>query len=115
MRGADLRWRQRLPSLGVPAALRAFLLTCVSYKLFRTRRPATAGRADLKTVRSKAAAEPPAGRGFRPIGYLALHRELHGQDEDLIPFLNGNIIAAGLHFRDLQDDLGGALFDQNRL
>src|SRR5690242_6928415 len=111
MRGGGLRWRQQLPSLEAPAGLCTIFLTCVSYRLFRRRRPVTAKAADLKIVRSEAAAKPSAGHGLRPMGYLTLHRKFHGQYEDFIPFLNGDIVAPGLHFRDFEDDLAGALFD----
>src|SRR4029077_15776843 len=44
-----------------------------------------------------------------------LYSEAHGQDEDLVPFLNRNVIAPGLHLRHFQDDLGAALLDKDGL
>src|SRR5579863_6243019 len=46
---------------------------------------------------------------------LTLYCEAYGQDEDLVPFLNRNVIAAGLHLRHFQDDLGTALLDKDGL
>src|SRR5580692_11779851 len=48
-------------------------------------------------------------------GALTLYCEAYRQDEDLVSFLNRNVIAAGLHLRHFQNDLGTALFDQGGL
>src|SRR5260370_22593240 len=46
---------------------------------------------------------------------LALNGKADGQDEDLVPFLDGNVVAAGLHFGHFQDDLSVALLHQRGL
>ena len=47
--------------------------------------------------------------------YLALYRKFQRQDEDLVAFLNGNVVAAGFHLRNFQDNLGPALLHQRGL
>src|SRR5207245_3597949 len=47
--------------------------------------------------------------------YLALYRKFQRQDEDLVAFLNGNVVAAGFHLRNFQDNLGPALLYQGGL
>src|ERR1700726_2051437 len=48
-------------------------------------------------------------------GALTLYCEAYRQDEDFVSFLNRNVIAAGLHLRHFQNDLGTALLDQGGL
>src|SRR5580700_5427107 len=66
---------------------------------------------DLDTGPRGAAGSGRRGDTLREQGSgSALDGEAHGQDEDLVPFLNGNVVAAGLHFRHFQDDFSVGLF-----
>src|SRR2546427_6581473 len=47
--------------------------------------------------------------------YLALHREFQRQDEDLVAFLDRDVVAAGFHLRNFQDNLGATLLYQGGL